>query len=72
MRFFYRIVCRPPKDGKWGTHNASTGSWDGIVGELGHREIDIAAAPYVITKERTAVFDFSEPILRSEYVGHDH
>ncbi len=41
---------RPP-DGKWGAKTAN-GSWNGMVGMLHRREVDMALGPFSITKAR--------------------
>lgn len=48
-----------PKDGKWGGYNATTRHWNGIVGELKDRVIDMAAAPISANSMRKEVIDFS-------------
>ncbi|CAG9782114.1 unnamed protein product [Diatraea saccharalis] len=52
------------KDGKYGNENPKIiGGWDGIVGELIRKEVDIAIAPLTITVERETVVDFTKPFL---------
>jgi len=43
------------RDGAWGSKNASTGKWSGIIGDLIEDEADIAVAPLSVTKGRAEV-----------------
>ncbi|ESN96493.1 hypothetical protein HELRODRAFT_133637, partial [Helobdella robusta] len=59
LRFKY--VIKPVKDNKYGSN--SSGSWDGMVGELLRGEADLAIAPLTITADRESVIDFSKPFM---------
>ncbi|EDV28578.1 uncharacterized protein TRIADDRAFT_19383, partial [Trichoplax adhaerens] len=41
------------------------GNWDGMVGQLARREMDIAIAPLSITSFRQSVIDFTKPFMQS-------
>lgn len=41
------------------------GVWDGIMGALVNRSVDLAIAPLVITPKRAKAVDFSHPFLHS-------
>ncbi|XP_028032174.1 glutamate receptor 1-like [Bombyx mandarina] len=60
IKYDLRLV----KDGKYGNDNPKiVGGWDGMVGELVRKEVDMAIAPLTITLERETVIDFSKPFL---------
>ncbi|KAI5700548.1 hypothetical protein M8J75_000369 [Diaphorina citri] len=60
ISYKFRLV----KDNKYGAINKSNPSeWDGMVGELIRREVDMAIAPLSITSERERVVDFSKPFM---------
>ncbi|XP_072018830.1 glutamate receptor ionotropic, kainate 2-like isoform X1 [Amphiura filiformis] len=51
------------KDGNYGSKDAETGKWNGMVGEILNDEADIAVAPLTITFVREQVIDFSKPYM---------
>ncbi|KAL4717856.1 hypothetical protein ACJJTC_001005 [Scirpophaga incertulas] len=52
------------KDGKYGKEDPQiNGGWDGIVGEVLRKEVDMAIAPLTITLKRETVIDFTKPFL---------
>ena len=61
MNFTYTLF--KPSDGKWGIIQPDS-TWNGMVGELANKEIDIAPAPFSVTKERSAVLTFATPIAQ--------
>ncbi|XP_071526985.1 glutamate receptor ionotropic, delta-2-like [Panulirus ornatus] len=58
--FRYSFV-RPP-DGSWGTREAD-GSYTGMVGMVGRREVDVGLGPFGISEIRSLAADFTRPIL---------
>ncbi|XP_052096288.1 glutamate receptor-like [Mytilus californianus] len=63
--FSYEIGLNP--DDKYGSQDGS-GNWDGMIGEvLQDPDIQIAAAPILITDERKSAVPFTRPFLN---VGH--
>ncbi|XP_052752544.1 glutamate receptor 1-like [Galleria mellonella] len=60
IKYEIRLV----KDGKYGNENPKiVGGWDGMIGELLRKEVDIVIAPLTVTLERETVVDFSKPFL---------
>jgi len=55
----FRIVA----DGGFGSKNATTGVWNGMVGEIVSRKADMAIAPLTISQIRMEVVDFSKPFM---------
>ncbi|CAH2103908.1 unnamed protein product [Euphydryas editha] len=60
IKFELRLV----KDGNYGNENPKMiGGWDGLVGELVRKEVDLVIAPLTVNLEREEVIDFSKPFL---------
>ncbi|CAF2405670.1 unnamed protein product [Rotaria sp. Silwood2] len=55
----FRIV----QDGSFGSKNSTTGTWDGMIGEVVSRVADMAIAPLSISQKRMEVVDFSKPFM---------
>ncbi|CAF0723950.1 unnamed protein product [Adineta ricciae] len=55
----FRIV----QDGGFGSKNASSGIWNGMVGEIVARMADMAIAPLTISQVRMEAVDFSKPFM---------
>ncbi|UJR28098.1 hypothetical protein I4U23_009353 [Adineta vaga] len=55
----FRIV----PDGNFGSKNATTEIWNGMVGEIVSRKADMAIAPLTISQKRMEVVDFSKPFM---------
>ncbi|CAF0977628.1 unnamed protein product [Rotaria sp. Silwood1] len=55
----FRIV----QDGGFGSKNPTTGTWDGMVGEVVSRVADMAIAPLTISQKRMEVVEFSKPFM---------
>ncbi len=51
-------------DGQWGVVKPDGVTWTGMVGMLMRKDVDIAATDFTITKERSEVIDFAEPIVQ--------
>jgi hypothetical protein len=51
------------KDGKWGGINKNKKSWNGLVGMLINKELDVSTAGLSQFKERNEVVDFSIPLI---------
>ncbi|XP_076114569.1 putative glutamate receptor [Mytilus galloprovincialis] len=58
LNFTYEI--QPPPDGNWGAEKYN-GSWNGMVGQLQQREVDIVAAALTVHSDRETVMDFTYP-----------
>ncbi|VDI39698.1 Hypothetical predicted protein [Mytilus galloprovincialis] len=58
LNFTYEII--PPPDGKWGV-GSDNNSWNGMIGQLQRREIDMIAAPLGVQSHRETVMDFTHP-----------
>ena len=61
MNFTYRLI-KPP-DGQFGTIQPD-GTWSGMVNLLANQDIDIAAAPFTVTQDRSVVMTFASPITQ--------
>ncbi|VDI59959.1 Hypothetical predicted protein [Mytilus galloprovincialis] len=58
LNFTYEIT--QPLDGKWGAQ-MENGSWNGLIGQLERRDIDLVAAPVAVQISREKVVDFTIP-----------
>ncbi|TRY79477.1 hypothetical protein TCAL_06562, partial [Tigriopus californicus] len=56
-------VTQPP-DGEWGAILGESQGWSGMIGMLQNKEIDMAIADFTVTKERSSVVSFAEPIAQ--------
>ncbi|KAK6165916.1 hypothetical protein SNE40_022727 [Patella caerulea] len=66
LNFTYEIT--EPKIGDWGVETDNN-TWDGLIGQVQRREIDILYAEYVITAERSQLMDFIlPPVMTSSTV----
>jgi len=65
INFNFTIAWQRPKDGKWGGTDG-TGEWNGIIGELVRREVDLSTGGLNAVQERMEVVDFTEEILRDK------
>uniref|UniRef100_A0A914V7F5 Solute-binding protein family 3/N-terminal domain-containing protein n=1 Tax=Plectus sambesii TaxID=2011161 RepID=A0A914V7F5_9BILA len=64
----YEIV-KLPADAFGGDMNVSSGTtWNGVLGDLQNGKYDTVSAPYIITEERCASFDFSVPVNSLETI----
>ena len=59
---FTFILTRPP-DGQWGSLQ-SDGTWTGMVRELQEGRADIAATDFTVTRARSDVITFAQPITQ--------
>ncbi|XP_026500271.1 glutamate receptor 1-like [Vanessa tameamea] len=60
ITFEIRLV----KDNNYGNENPKMiGGWDGLVGELVRKEVDLVIAPLTVNVEREQIIDFSKPFL---------
>ncbi|XP_061596426.1 glutamate receptor 1-like isoform X2 [Cololabis saira] len=59
--FVYRLEL--VGDGKYGSREAETKMWNGMVGELVYGKADMAVAPLTITLVREQVIDFTKPFM---------
>ncbi|KAM4619801.1 glutamate receptor 1-like [Polymixia lowei] len=59
--FAYRLEL--VGDGKYGSRDAETKMWNGMVGELVYGKADVAVAPLTITLVREQVIDFTKPFM---------
>ncbi|XP_050701452.1 probable glutamate receptor [Eriocheir sinensis] len=60
-----RKVCRPSRDGQWGS--LKEGRWTGMVGDVVAGVADMALASLDITAERSEAVDFLLPVLDTRY-----
>ncbi|CAC5387503.1 unnamed protein product [Mytilus coruscus] len=58
LNFTYDLKL--PPDGKWGVVSGNN-IWNGLIGQLQRREVDLVAAPLVIDVFRETVADFTQP-----------
>ncbi|CAC5387676.1 GRIK3 [Mytilus coruscus] len=58
LNFTYEL--KAPPDGKWGADKGNK-SWNGLLGEIQRRDIDLVAAPLAINSYREQVMDFTHP-----------
>ncbi|CAG2211131.1 GRID1 [Mytilus edulis] len=58
LNFTYEITR--PLDGKWGSQ-MENGSWNGLIGHLERRDVDLVAAPLTMTIQRENAVDFAIP-----------
>ncbi len=66
FEFTCSIQVVKPTDGHWGSRDIlenGTEIWNGMVGQLSHREADICGASLTMSEERSRVVDFSVGIL---------
>ncbi|XP_069000085.1 glutamate receptor 1b isoform X1 [Embiotoca jacksoni] len=59
--FSYRLEL--VGDGKYGSRDAETKMWNGMVGELVYGKADVAVAPLTITLVREQMIDFTKPFM---------
>jgi ABC-type amino acid transport substrate-binding protein len=62
LEFTYSISLS--EDSKYGTFIKETGKWDGIIGKLVDKEVEMVIVPLLITDERQEVIDFIEPFMK--------
>ena len=56
-----------PMDNHWGTINAETREWGGMVGLLANNEADMSIASLIVTQLRGTVIAYSTPLFRVQY-----
>ena len=61
MNFTYTVI-KPP-DGQYGAIQPD-GTWSGMVNLLANQDIDLAAAPFTVTQDRSVVMTFASPITQ--------
>ncbi|KAK6165912.1 hypothetical protein SNE40_022725 [Patella caerulea] len=66
LNFTYEIT--EPTIGDWGV-KTDNNTWDGLIGQVQRREIDILYAEYVITAERNQLMDFILPPFMTSSTG---
>ncbi|XP_058482856.1 glutamate receptor 1b isoform X2 [Solea solea] len=59
--FSYRLEL--VGDGKYGSRDPETKTWNGMVGELVYGKADVAVAPLTITLVREKMIDFTKPFM---------
>ncbi|XP_071080772.1 glutamate receptor ionotropic, kainate glr-3-like [Haliotis cracherodii] len=62
----FSYLLNPPADKEWGQE--INGSWDGMIGQLQRRDVDLVAAYLSVHEDRTAVMDFLTPPIMYSYV----
>ncbi|KAL0124437.1 hypothetical protein PUN28_006343 [Cardiocondyla obscurior] len=61
LDFKYQFELVP--DGKYGSYNEETKTWDGLIKRLLDREADLAICDLTVTYQRKSVVDFSLPFM---------
>ena len=61
MNFTFSLIR--PADSQWGALQAD-GSWTGMVNLLATEQVDIAATDFTVTRARTEVMSFAQPITQ--------
>ncbi|XP_022252075.1 glutamate receptor U1-like, partial [Limulus polyphemus] len=59
--FSYRLL--EPYDGQWGKE-LDNGTWNGMIGMVIRKEVDLAASSITMTDKREAVIDFTIPFFQ--------
>ncbi|XP_046558078.1 glutamate receptor ionotropic, kainate glr-3-like [Haliotis rubra] len=62
----FSYIIRPPADKQWGLE--VDGVWNGMVGQLQRKEVDLVAADLSVHEDRIAVMDFIMPPIMYSYV----
>ena len=58
----FTTIMTTPKDGQWGS-KTDKGDYTGLIGDLVHKEADIAPSGLYLVKWRQEVVDFTLPVL---------
>ena len=58
------VVMTKPLTGQWGQLDNQTQTWDGLIGDLVERRVDVSITSLAQTEERNRVVDFSIPVYR--------
>ncbi|KAK6165924.1 hypothetical protein SNE40_022731 [Patella caerulea] len=66
LNFTYEIT--EPTTGVWGV-KTDNNTWDGLIGQVQRREIDILYAEYMVTAERSQLMDFILPPVMTSSTG---
>ncbi|XP_020613483.1 glutamate receptor ionotropic, kainate 2-like [Orbicella faveolata] len=61
LKFSYEVYLVP--DGNYGSQDALTKEWNGIVKEIIEERADMAVASFTISSERQKVIDFTQPFM---------
>ena len=64
MNFTYTVIV--PPDGEYGVIKPD-GRWSGMVKLLANQEVDIAAADFAVSRERSTVITFASPIYMTYF-----
>ena len=64
MNFTYTVIL--PPDGEYGVIQPD-GRWSGMVKLLANQEVDIAAADFAVSLERSTVITFASPIYETYF-----
>jgi hypothetical protein len=64
MNFTYTVIV--PPDGEYGVIQPD-GRWSGMVKLLANQEVDIAAADFAVSLERSTVITFASPIYETYF-----
>ncbi|PSN34366.1 Ionotropic receptor 139 [Blattella germanica] len=54
-----------PREAKWGV--PENGTWDGMIGEIQRKEVDMAVNGFFMTSKRMDILDFTLPLLYTRY-----
>ncbi|XP_076113502.1 glutamate receptor U1-like [Mytilus galloprovincialis] len=58
LNFTYDLIG--PPDGNWGAE-IGNGTWNGMVGQLQRKEVDMVATAFTVLSQREVVMDFTQP-----------
>lgn len=61
LKFSYEVYLVP--DGNYGSQDALTKEWNGMVKEIIEERADMAVASFTISSERQKVIDFTQPFM---------
>ena len=66
LNFSFALI--PPKDGTFGSYNAESDSWSGMVKDIMDGDGDLSGSSLYFTYDRSKALDFSIPFLSSHCV----
>jgi len=59
----FNYTIKEADDGRYGSFDKKTGTWNGMIGELQNQKADLVVADITITSEREQVLDFTMPFM---------
>ncbi|CAL4058607.1 unnamed protein product, partial [Meganyctiphanes norvegica] len=61
-RIGFRFEILRPPDGKWGLE-LSNGSWNGMLGMIHRKEVEMAIGPFAVSYARSRIVDYPAPLF---------